>query len=294
MFADILSGRKLGSYTVGALIGQGSAASVYRAYDAKDKVVALKVLSSFAASNAQIRARFQREAQAGTTLSHPGIVPVLDVGQSDNYHYLVMPLVEGESLMRRQVRKPALDQGTAVDVVRQIAEALDYAHRHGIVHRDIKPANVLLTPDGRAMVTDFGIARTLNAAALTRTGQMIGTFYYSAPEQSQFNAAIDGRTDLYSLGVLLYQLITNRLPFTGSMAEVLTGHQSELAPAPSSLVPVDPELESIIQKALAKNPADRFQTGAEMAAALAALPLKPAPQPVSAGWWSSLTRFFGS
>jgi serine/threonine-protein kinase len=203
-------------------------------------------------------------------LRHPAIVRVVEAGQADGRAFMAMALIEGESLADRLARIGPLDETMAADIAWQIADALDYAHHQGVVHRDIKPSNILLATDGRALLTDFGVALALDDPALTRTGHTVGTPAYMAPEQAN-GAAVDGRADLYSLGVVLYQMVTGRTPFRGNTPQVLHAHVYDPPPAPSTIARVSPGMEAIILRALAKDPPERFLTGAAMAQALAHL-----------------------
>ncbi len=269
MQAEDLIGRTIANYTIQAIIGRGSMTVVYRAVDGRTgQVVALKVLFPLPGTEA-VQERFRREAQMVQTLDHPGIVPILALGDAVGISFLTMPFIEGGSLAKRLRLTGKLDEPSAVDLAWQVADALHYAHTRGIVHRDIKPSNILLTEDGRAMLTDFGVARALDDPKLTQTGLTVGTPYYMAPEQAAGQRQIDGRADLYALGVVLFQLVTGRIPFEGSTPQVLHAHVYVPPPTPSALADISPLTEAIILQALAKDPADRFQTGAEMAQALA-------------------------
>jgi serine/threonine-protein kinase len=266
-------------------------AIIYRALDSDDKVVALKVLFPPAGiTEDSIKARFEREAQIAASLRHSNIVPVLDTGQDRGHVYLVMPLIDGDTLEERLKRKGSLDELTSLDIAWQIANALDYAHQQGIVHRDIKPSNVLLTKDNQALLTDFGVVQALDAPSLTQSGHIIGTPAYMAPEQAIEEKVVDRRADLYSLGVILYRMVTGRLPFRGSTAEMLHAHVYEQPPTPSSITRVSPGMEAIILRAMAKNPVDRYQDGAAMAQALSRLDYKLRNEAQQIGWWQSIVR----
>jgi len=253
------------------MVGQGSVAVIYRALTPTDEVVALKVLFPPPGAGAEILARFQREAQTASRLQHPNIVPVLDTGQIEGRAFLVMPLIEGETLADRLQRKTRLREIDAIDIAWQIANALDYAHLQGVIHRDVKPSNVLISRDDHAMLTDFGVAQALDAPALTQAGHIIGTPAYIAPEQVMENRMVDGRADLYSLGVILYRMVTGRLPFRGTTAQMLHAHVYDRPPAPSSVAKMSPTMEGIITRAMAKNPKERYQAGSAMAQALSRL-----------------------
>jgi serine/threonine-protein kinase len=248
-------------------------AVVYRAVGPEAGAVALKVLFPPPGAETELRLRFEREARTAARLRHPGIVPVLDTGQADGYAYLAMPFIEGQTLAERltELLPLGLDEATAADIAWQVADALDYAHRQGIVHRDVKPSNILLTSGGRAMLADFGVAQALDDPALTRTGHAVGTPAYMAPEQVSGDQAVDGRADLYALGVVLYQMVTGRTPFRGSTPHVLHAHLYEPPPPPSSVAQVSPAMEATIIRAMAKEVKERFQTGAAMAQVLANL-----------------------
>ncbi len=271
MDASQLLHQKIGAYYLEAIVGSGGMAVVYRARHEQHGSVALKVLFPPPNAGADLLARFEREARTVARLRHPAIVRVLEAGQAGGRAYLAMPLVEGESLADRLARSGALDEATAVDIAWQIADALDYAHRQGVIHRDVKPSNILLTREGRAVLTDFGVALALDDPTLTRTGHTIGTPAYMAPEQASGDRPVDGRADLYALGVVLYHMVAGRPPFRGATPHVLHAHVYEPPPAPSRLARVSPGLEAIILKALAKEAEQRFQTGAALALALARL-----------------------
>ena len=286
--------KKFGPYLIEGIVGQGSVAIIFRALDPNDKVVALKVLFPPAGvTEDAIFARFEREAQIASKLRHPNIVSVLDTGQDKGHAYLVMPLIDGETLEDRLKRKGSLNELAAVDIAWQIANALDYAHQQGIVHRDIKPSNVLLTKDNQALLTDFGVVQALDAPSLTQAGHIVGTPAYMAPEQALEEKVVDRRADLYSLGAMLYRMVTGRLPFRGSTAEMLHAHVYQQPPAPSSIARVSPAMEAIILKAMAKNPNDRYQDGAMMAQALSRLDYKLRNEPQTTGWWQSIAKRLG-
>lgn len=270
MIAEELLGQSVGLYQIEAILGSGGMAVVYRARHVQDDLVALKVLFPPPGADAEILARFEREARTATRLRHPAIVRVLEGGQARGRAFMAMALIEGESLAEYLARAGSLDEANAADIAWQMADALDYAHRQGVVHRDLKPANILLAADGRALLTDFGVALALDDLTLTRTGHTVGTPAYMAPEQAN-GQEVDGRADLYSLGVVLYQMVTGRTPFRGNTPQVLHAHVYDPPPAPSSIARVSPGMEAVILRALAKEPRQRFQSGAAMAQALARL-----------------------
>lgn len=272
--------QKIGRYEIMDELGRGAMGSVFRAKDpAMGRTVAVKtILPSVLASEdgKEFRERFYQEARAAGALAHPGIVPMFDVGEDQGTPYLVMEYVSGQTLAQsmRQGGLSTLDR--VCEIGQQLAEALAYAHRNGIVHRDIKPTNVLLTAREvygveRAKITDFGVAK-LSSSNLTSTGRMVGTPSFMPPEQFT-GAPVDGRTDIFSLGVILYWMTTGEQPFAGETMTSVSYKVVHTDPIPpSKLNPaVSSSLEAVILKCLAKNPADRFQTGDDLARALAAL-----------------------
>jgi serine/threonine protein kinase len=278
-----LVGRTLGSYRIISQVGLGGMATVFKAFQpAMNRYVAIKVLPSHLARDPNFRARFKRETHTIAALEHRYILPVYDVGEDDNIPYLVMRYTEGGTMSDLiAAHKLGLDQ--AVRLVGQVAEALDYAHQRGIIHRDIKPANILIGPDGAALLSDFGIAKILEGTLnLTGEGALIGTPFYMAPEQVRGQSA-DARSDIYALGVVLFEAATGRRPF---MAEtplaVALMHIHDPLPLPRQINPLLPEpLERVILHAMAKEPADRFQTAAEFAQALQDLSLPIPTRPLA-------------
>ena len=258
-------------YTIDRELGQGGMATVYLAHDRRhDRRVAVKVLRPELA--AVIGAdRFLSEIRTTANLQHPHILPLFDSGEAGSFLFYVMPYVEGESLRDRLAREKQLPIGDAVRIASEVASALDYAHRHGVIHRDIKPENILLH-DGRALVADFGIALAASKAGsrMTETGMSLGTPHYMSPEQAMGEREITARSDVYALGAMLYEMLSGDPPFTGStaqaiVAKVLTNEPPPLQPQRRSI----PEhVEAAVMTALEKLPADRFATAGEFGAAL--------------------------
>ncbi len=260
-----------GQYDIERELGRGGMGVVYLAHDVKlDREVAIKVLPPLLAGTAEVRERFLREARTAARLSHPNIVAIHRADEIDSQVFFVMGYIAGESLAERLRRAGPLDPRDAVPIIRDVALALAYAHDRGIVHRDIKPENILLDAStGRAMVTDFGIARVAEAAPLTMSGQVLGSVHYMSPEQVSGDT-LDGRSDLYSLGVVGFQTLSGRLPFDSESASaVIVAHVTKAAPTLLSVAPRAPEpLARVIDACLAKNPGARYATGTVLARAL--------------------------
>jgi len=260
-----LIGRALGRYQLLDHIGQGGMATVYKAYDpAQDRYVALKVLSPALAQQEQFIQRFKREASVVVQLRHPHIVPVEYFGEDGGYAYLVMPYIEGGSLTDHLKNSPPTSTFGAL-VVEQVASALQYAHGRGVVHRDVKPSNILIDEEGNALLADFGLARIHDTSSSLTGSALIGTPAYMSPEQAR-GQTVDARSDQYSLGVILYQLSTGRLPFEAETPmAVLIKHISEPMPLPRAAGAHVPEaIERVILKATAKDPGHRFGSVAEL------------------------------
>jgi tRNA A-37 threonylcarbamoyl transferase component Bud32/HAMP domain-containing protein len=266
----------VGRYEVRERIGEGAMADVYRAYDPSiDRVLAIKVLKGEYRQNRQYASRFLREAKAAGALSHPSIVTIYDVGEVDGYPYIVMELLDGEPLDKVMQRDEKLPTQTIMGIGLQLAEALRYAHGLGVIHRDIKPSNIILGKDGASIkIVDFGIARIADGLddaehLKTQVGQVLGTPRYMSPEQA-LGAEIDGRSDLFSVGVVLYELITGRKAFAGASAATLALQITQQDPEPlEGLAPDSPRgLRFIIDKLLAKRPDRRFADGTQLAEAL--------------------------
>ena len=282
-----LSGQTLGNYRILERIGRGGMASVYKAYQPSlERHVAVKVIhEQLAADDEQFSKRFQREAKAVASLRHPNIIQVFDFGTVGDVSYMVMEYVEGTTLKAKlhgsSERGETMPLEEANRIFQSVASALEYAHRQGMVHRDIKPANVMLTPKGEVILTDFGIARIVGGTRYTATGAVVGTPAYLSPEQGQGERG-DERSDIYALGVVLYEMVTGQVPFDADTPlAVIFKHISDPLPPPRQLNPDVPEaVEQVILKALAKNPDDRYYRVADMARALKdAMASKPAPEP---------------
>ncbi len=265
-----LTGKSLGPYEIISRIGAGGMATVYKAYHAvTDRHVAIKVLSSELAGDAAFTERFEREAKTVAGLQHVHILPVFDYGTQDDFAYLVMPLITAGTLSER-IETGEMSYSEIARVLEQLGGAIDYAHRRGLIHRDIKPDNVLVDDSDNVLLTDFGIARmALNSskANLTATGTFLGTPSYVSPEQAQ-GMEIDGRSDVYSLGVVLYEMLIGSVPFDGETPiAVALKHVSEDLPSLSDINPkIPPEVEAVVQKALNKLRDYRYNTASELAA----------------------------
>src|SRR4051812_22823724 len=262
-----------GQYEVEREIGRGGMGVVHLARDLRlDRMVAIKTLPPSLQDDASVRERFLREARTAARLNHPNIVPIHRADEVAGQVFFVMGFVDGDSLAAKLASGP-LSPRDALPILRDVAQALGYAHKHGVVHRDVKTENILLdTVSGRAMVTDFGIARVAAAAPLTATGQVLGTVYYLSPEQVA-DENVDARSDIYALGVVGFAMLSGQFPFDGNLASaVLIAHVVKPAPRLGAVVPTVPSsLAAIIDKCLAKNPADRFQSCMDLDAALEAV-----------------------
>ena len=267
----IQPGQMLGPYRIINQIGRGGMATVYKAYQSSvDRYVAVKVLPSQLAESREFATRFQQEARIIAKLEHPHILPVFDYGESDGVAYFVMRYLEAGTLKDRMDAGRPLPVNEIDKLFTQLAGALSYAHSHGVIHRDLKPANALIDSQGNVFLTDFGIAKLLESASprLTQTDAIMGTPAYISPEQAQGHK-VDQRSDIYSLGIILYEMVTGSVPFVAETPlAVLFKHISDPLPPPSVVKPdIRPAMEKVILKALAKDPKDRFATAAEFVAA---------------------------
>ncbi len=275
MQRDDLIGLTLGNYKILAPLGQGGMARVYKAYQENlEREVAVKVLAPWFATDHNFVERFKREALLVARLSHPNIVTVHDTGEYNGHLYIVMQFVNGGTLRQRLDQLQSL--GRTMDIVEaapifvQLANALDYAHDNGVIHRDVKPVNVLLDRSGRPILSDFGIAKLLaETRQLTRQGAGVGTPEYMSPEQCR-GEPVDGRADIYALGVILFEALTGRLPFLADNYPALAhSHIYEIPPHPSTINPhIDAAVAQVIQTALRKHPSQRYQRAREMGEAL--------------------------
>lgn len=269
-----LVGQTLGKYRIVEPLGRGGMAQVYKAYHPSlDRYAAVKVLRSDLVEEAEFLARFQREARAVAALRHPNIVQVFDFDVHDDLYYMVMELLEGNTLKAYQnafrtkmLRLPVSDM---VRILMDVLSGLEYAHREGVVHRDLKPANIMLTRRGQAVLTDFGIAQIVGATQYTVSGALMGTLTYMAPEQG-LEGKCDTRSDIYSLGIVFYEMLTGSVPFDADTPlAILMKHVNDPLPLPCKVDPSIPEsFERLALKALAKDPDDRYQSCKEMKHAL--------------------------
>ncbi|HEX2068719.1 MAG TPA: Stk1 family PASTA domain-containing Ser/Thr kinase, partial [Actinomycetota bacterium] len=255
-----------GRYEIGSALGHGGMAEVYLGTDrVLGRQVAVKILSGHFADDESFVARFRREAQSAAALNHPNVVSVFDTGSDDGTHFIVMEYVQGRTLADVIKDDAPLLPERAVEITESAAAALGFAHREGLVHRDVKPGNIMLTPTGDVKVMDFGIARAISSDSLTQTATVLGTATYFSPEQAQ-GASVDARSDIYSLGCVLYELVTGHPPFAAdSPVTVAYKHVKEDPVPPSRLnADVPASLDAIVLKCLAKNPQNRYQSAAEL------------------------------
>jgi serine/threonine protein kinase len=273
-----LVGQTLGQYRLVERIGRGGMATVYKAYQPSlDRYVAVKVLPAYLGHDPGFAARFQREARAIARLNHPHVLPVYDSGQEGELSYIVMRYVEGGTLKERLGKPLRLNE--AVEIISQVGGALDYAHRQEVIHHDVKPSNVLIDAEGWALLADFGLAKIAEASVqITKTGVGVGTPAYMSPEQGQ-GKRVDGRSDIYSLGIMLFEMLTGQVPFEADTPlAVLIKHLTAALPLPREINPDIPEpVERVILKAVAKAPEDRYRRGSEMVEALRRAAMEKGP-----------------
>ncbi len=271
-----LEGKCLGKYRILEPLGRGGMAQVYKAYHPQlDRYVAVKVLRSDLVEDAEFLARFRREARAVAALRHPHIIQIYDFDAEDDLYYMVMELLEGDTLKANlnslRARGERLPRGEVVRIFSDVLDGLAYAHGEGIIHRDLKPANIMLTKRGQAVLTDFGIAQIVGGTQYTVSGALMGTLNYMSPEQGM-SGTCDARSDIYSLGIAYYEALTGVVPFDADTPlAILMKHINDPLPLPTKLDPAIPQpLERVALKALSKQADDRFQSAAEMSAALTA------------------------
>jgi len=274
VFTDSLEGRNLGKYRVLEPLGRGGMARVYRAYHAQlDRYVAIKVLRSDLVEEEEFLARFRREAQAVAALRHPNIVQVFDFDTRGSLYYMVMELLEGDTLCTRmndyRARDERMPWGELIRIMLDVLDGMAYAHSEGMIHRDIKPANILLTKRGQAVLTDFGIAQIVGGTRYTVSGALMGTLAYMAPEQG-LEGHTDSRSDIYSVGIVFYEMLVGEPPFDAETPlAILMKHVNDPLPSPRKSNPDIPKhFERVALKVLSKRPQDRYQSAEEMAEAL--------------------------
>ncbi|MBX5458987.1 MAG: protein kinase [Thermogemmatispora sp.] len=251
--------------------GRGNFATVYVARDLENNhIYAIKVLHVELAGDSELLARFQREARILLHLSDPHIVRIIDYGEDHNMHFIVMDYIDGQNLKYHTITYGPLKPSRALNYAHQIAEGLDVAYRHGVVHRDIKPQNILINTKDVVKITDFGLARSSETVTLTRSNMFMGTPYYIAPEQAESGRSADTRSDLYSVATVLFEMLTGHPPFEGETAvDIVIKHMNEKVPSICRQRPeLPPEMDQFFQKAMAKMPAERYQTPQEFLAAL--------------------------
>ncbi len=262
-------GTAVGPYKIIEKVGQGGMATVYKAYhEALDRHVAVKVLHAVFKDNEPFLRRFSREAKVVARLEHPHIVPIYDISEHDGYPFLIMRFIEGETLKDR-LSAGILSRSEISRIASAIAQALDYAHGEGVLHRDIKPSNILLTPRGGVYITDFGLARLTQAGESTLSQEMImGTPQYISPEQAKGTKELDGRTDIYSFGIMLYEMVTGQVPFQSDASySIIHSQIFDSPPLPSSFNEnIPPALESVLLKVLSKEPQNRHETAGGLVA----------------------------
>src|SRR5271166_1311821 len=278
MAAEFTIGQHIGDYEILSVLGLGGMGKVYKVRNViSDRVEAMKILLPDLTSHQSLADRFLREIRLLASLNHPNIASLRTALTYNNQLVMIMEFVEGETLANRMSRAP-ISTAEAVNYADQVLSALSYAHKQNIIHRDIKPANMMLTPQGIVKLMDFGIARSSSDGTLTTTGTTLGSLNYMPPEQVRGEAA-DARSDIYSFGVSLYEMLTGRLPFhCDSQYSLMTAHLNEVPPEPITLRgDLPPGLNDIIMLAIAKDPANRFQTADAFRAALSSVPVGHVP-----------------
>ena len=293
-----LTGKQFGVYEIVAPLGEGGMAAVYKAYQpAMERFVAVKVLSRTLAESREFTNRFQREAILLAQLQHPHILPVFDYGQVDGYSYIVMPFLQNGTLAELlQSRRRTLSE--IHQIITQLGGALGYAHARGMIHRDVKPSNVLIDEQGNCLLTDFGLARMMQASSdrLTSAGTIMGTPAYMSPEQGKGDS-VDGRSDLYSLGVIFYEMLTGQVPYQDNFPMmVVIKHIRDPLPSVRELVPeLNDAIERVVIKSLAKEPGERYQTAEDFVQAVnKALQVNPPGRAVSKAMDSVYDRLLKS
>ncbi len=262
----------LAGYRIEAQLGRGGMGVVYRAvHERLGRTAALKVLSPELAQDEEYRVRFVRESQLAASLEHPNVLPVYDAGETEDVLYLAMRYVDGSDLREVLRQEGSLTPERTLELIAQVASALDAAHEAGLVHRDVKPANILIDRTGRVFLSDFGVAKRTGGTQLTRTGSFLGSVDYCSPEQIE-GKSLDGRADVYALGCVLYQCLTGQPPYERETeVAVIHAHLSEPAPAVTTVRPDLPRsLDGVVVTAMAKHPEVRFQTAGAIAGALRA------------------------
>ena len=277
-------GENVGPYRIIAQLGQGGMATVFKAYHpALDREVAIKVLHAAFKGDPQFFTRFKREAQIVARLDHPNIIPIYDFNEHQGEPYLVMRYVQGQTLKAYMQQRRQMSIDEVLRLLRPMCDALAYAHDQGVLHRDIKPSNIMLTDDGRLFLTDFGLARMVQMGESTLSQDMLlGTPQYISPEQAQGEESLDAQTDIYSLGIVLFEMLTGNVPFSGDTPfAVIHDHIYKPLPLPRTINPdIDPNAEKVILKALAKEREDRFKDVRQFWAALEEV-LGPLTKPAS-------------
>jgi serine/threonine protein kinase len=271
MSGDMIGRVIKGRYKLIDELGRGSFATVYIARDTKNnRIYAVKVMHIEFSDDGELLARFQREAHILLHLSDPHIVRIFDYGDESDIHYIVMDYIDGQNLKYHSLTHGPMDALHALDYARQIAEGLDMAYKHGVVHRDIKPQNIVINSKDVVKITDFGLARSRETVTLTQSNVFMGTAYYIPPEQAESGRSADTRSDLYSVATVLFEMLTGHPPFEGETAvDIVVKHMNEKVPSICRVRPdLSPEIDQFMQKAMAKSPADRYNTPQEFISAI--------------------------